>query len=99
MRKTTIALAACAALLLLAPSVAAHPKAFVVEGASGERCYVYTNDTNDPQYWLESNGVTTGGVEDGRSLSGEGSGLQRGNGPWGLADTRLTEDEFLLTCA
>jgi len=95
---------ACALALLLVPSATAHPAATTIDALNGERCYIFWNDMEIPEYWLESNGVTTGGVPNGEFLTSNlglamgGSGLQRGNGPWGGKDTRLSEDAWLLAC-
>ena len=92
-------------LVVLIPQAAAHPAATVLEAANGERCYLYWNDSEIPEYWVETNGYTTGGVPEGTpidhyvGLGGGGSGLQRSNGGgWGNKDTKLTEDAWLERC-
>lgn len=102
-RILTTAFTLVAALLLVAPVASAHARAITVE-AVGERCYLYTNDTAAPEFWVETNGVLDGGVEGGTpadhvtGASSHGSGLQRAAGPWGAADTKVDALEFVQRC-
>lgn len=98
-----VMLALLAALLVAAPFAAAHPRATTVQ-AAGERCYIYTNDAQVPEYWVETNGVLDGGVPGGTPVdhvtggNPAGSGLQRSAGSWGAADTRVDELGFAERC-
>lgn len=100
-RTTRILAVALLAAVLVLPLAAAHPRAIVVD--QHERCYIYTNEAEN-EFWIESNGVTTGGVEGGTpadhvtGATGAGSGLQRGSGPWGPADTRVDQIEWTEHC-
>jgi hypothetical protein len=68
-----ILLGVLVAAILLAPSAYAHPHATVVE-ANGNRCYILTSALGgEIEYWLETNGVRTGGEAMGPP--GEGFGL------------------------
>lgn len=99
-RTFQVSLALLAALVLLAPLASAHPRALVTE--VGERCYLYTNDASEvPEFWIETNGITTGGTDSGTpadhylGIKGGGSGLQRaGTNP----DTEVSAEEWVLRC-
>ena len=85
-------------------AVGAHPTATVLEPPNEERCYVFWNDLEEPEFWIETNDKITGGVPQGTPLThyigggGGGSGLQRANDDDVRKDTRLSEDEWLLRC-
>lgn len=59
-------LALALAVLLAAPLASAHPHATIVD-VNGTRCYVITDGFGtiagrpEPQFWIETNGVLTGG--------------------------------------
>lgn len=94
--------------LLLTPMAAAHPIAAALESpTTGARCYLFTNfDEAHHEFWIESNGVITGGVDGPTTafgLAGERSGLQRtpfedANGRLVDADTQLTEEQWVAAC-
>jgi len=84
----------------MAPSVSAHPRATPIEAPNGERCYIFWNDMEEPEFWMETNGKLTGGVPEGTpfdhhlGLQGPGSGLQRG----GDSDTRMSHERWAERC-
>lgn len=86
-RKAPLVVLALVAAMLVLPTATAHPKAMVIEGS--ERCYIYTNDTNQPRFYQETNGNTEGGVDNGLPLSSE-LGLP-GGGKSGLQPTEDKE--------
>lgn len=95
-------------MVFAAVPATAHARADVIEGASGKRCYVYTNDAAPQEYWRESNTRTGAGVASGTPVDhytghvGPATGLQRTStvvgGKTYPPDARLTPEAFATVC-
>lgn len=79
-------LVAASSIVLLAPIGSAHPFGLPIVPPNGHyRCYYFDyHETNERSFWIETNGILTGGEKQAQEWFGVpagGSGLQRFTDP------------------